>query len=251
MMRRSGLSGVLRTCGVAGVVFANGFTPKEITGCVMWMRADLGITLTSAKISTWTDQSGAGNHGTQTTAADRPTYTASGGAGGQGYSGWDGAATFLSLPLDLAASPIAFVAAVDPASNTGNQSLLSSFDGSYELIVADSSADAQGQVGFYDNTAWQHAGSSTSTTGAQIITWNLATGASAAQIYRNGAALGGAVTFHSGHIHSTVALGALFNGTQNFSGKGYEFVLFKRALSASELKRLHRYMGARYAIAVA
>ena len=55
------------------------FSPLQVTGLVLWLRADLGITTVSGKVSAWTDQSGTGDSNkdvTQGTAANRPTYNA-------------------------------------------------------------------------------------------------------------------------------------------------------------------------------
>lgn len=53
------------------------FTPASISGCILWLRADLGVTTTPSKVSAWADQSGNGNDFVQATDARRPTYTAS------------------------------------------------------------------------------------------------------------------------------------------------------------------------------
>jgi len=58
------------------------FLPTQIGGgtagspsCVLWLRADLGITIGTG-VSTWADQSGYGNNVTQATGANQPTYNA-------------------------------------------------------------------------------------------------------------------------------------------------------------------------------
>lgn len=55
---------------------ASGFTPKSISGLTLWLDATQGVTLTGSGVSTWADQSGNSRDFTQTTAAQRPTYTA-------------------------------------------------------------------------------------------------------------------------------------------------------------------------------
>jgi hypothetical protein len=60
------------------------WTPRRLGSSLLgWWRADMGITLVSGVVSAWADQSGNGNHLTQTTAAHRPSYTAS-------HADWNG-----------------------------------------------------------------------------------------------------------------------------------------------------------------
>jgi hypothetical protein len=52
------------------------FTPTNITGCELWLRADLGITSSSGNVSQWSDQSGTGdsNKNVSSSGAACPTY---------------------------------------------------------------------------------------------------------------------------------------------------------------------------------
>jgi hypothetical protein len=52
------------------------FTPVDISGCILWLRSDLGVTKVANIVSAWADQSGQGNNFTQGTDANKPTYTA-------------------------------------------------------------------------------------------------------------------------------------------------------------------------------
>ena len=54
------------------------YSPRQIPGCVGWWTARDASTITIATgVSQWGDKSGFGNHLTQATAADQPTYTTS------------------------------------------------------------------------------------------------------------------------------------------------------------------------------
>lgn len=60
-------------------------TPLSILGpasVLQWVRSDLGITLNGSGVSGWADQSGNGNNLSQGTAANQPTYNATGGPNG-------------------------------------------------------------------------------------------------------------------------------------------------------------------------
>jgi hypothetical protein len=50
------------------------FVPTDIAGCEMWLRSDLGVTLSSGNVSTWKDQSGSGHDCTQGTSTRQPAY---------------------------------------------------------------------------------------------------------------------------------------------------------------------------------
>lgn len=53
------------------------FTPAQLPGVVLWLRADLGLMLDgSNNVQTWLDQSGNGNHVSQSTAGSRPPVSA-------------------------------------------------------------------------------------------------------------------------------------------------------------------------------
>lgn len=83
---------------------ASVFTPATISGCVMWVRADLGITLNAGNVSAWADQSGAGNHATQGTGVQQPAYINDGsGQGGRALVRFTGT-TLLAHALTLAAA---------------------------------------------------------------------------------------------------------------------------------------------------
>lgn len=58
------------------VASASLWTPRRLNP-IAWYRADLGITLVGSKVSAWADQSGNGNHLSQSTDALRPAYVAS------------------------------------------------------------------------------------------------------------------------------------------------------------------------------
>lgn len=51
-----------------------GFLPTQLSSNVLWLRADLGITLNGTDVSAWADQSGNGNNVSQGTALAQPAY---------------------------------------------------------------------------------------------------------------------------------------------------------------------------------
>lgn len=70
--------------GIAGTAITKtsgtspAFDPKNVTGLTVWLKADAGITKDGSNlVSDWTDQSGNGNNFSQSTAGNKPVYTAS------------------------------------------------------------------------------------------------------------------------------------------------------------------------------
>lgn len=59
---------------------AGGFSPTSIAGTTLWLRADRGVS--GSPVSTWADQSGAGNNAAAT-GTGRPTASSGGGPNGK------------------------------------------------------------------------------------------------------------------------------------------------------------------------
>lgn len=80
-----------------------GFKPSNLSGLVLWLRSDRGITIATG-VSSWADQSGNGNTPTQGTPSAQPTLNATGGPTG------GPALTFVAASsqcLNLASCPFA------------------------------------------------------------------------------------------------------------------------------------------------
>lgn len=59
-------------------VGTTGFRPTHLPGCLLWLRADLGITSPGAnRVSAWADQSGNAHHALQIVGAAQPLLVAS------------------------------------------------------------------------------------------------------------------------------------------------------------------------------
>lgn len=78
MKRTCTLSGAFPRLLVASVLCSLGASAQSpggvSTGLKLWLNADSGVTVVSGRVSQWRDQSGAGKHVRQTTAAQRPSY---------------------------------------------------------------------------------------------------------------------------------------------------------------------------------
>ena len=93
MGRRTGLGA---RSGRRGIGAGGAWRPTMLPGCVLWLRADLGVTKDgSDKVSQWDDQSGNAHHVTQATGSKQPTWLASGSATGEAALEFDGVDDYL------------------------------------------------------------------------------------------------------------------------------------------------------------
>jgi len=72
-------SGILNRKGffsAISAVAAPAFSPTDLSGLSLWLKADAGITLSGSDVTAWADQSGNGNNAT---ATDTPTLSTVGG----------------------------------------------------------------------------------------------------------------------------------------------------------------------------
>ena len=69
-------SGILNRRGFfGGVATTAPFSPADITGLSLWLKADAGVTLSGSNVTAWADQSGNGNNATSPAVA--PTFVSS------------------------------------------------------------------------------------------------------------------------------------------------------------------------------
>lgn len=57
---------------------SSGILPTDLSGLVLWLRGDLGITLNGSDVAYWADQGPAGYDFQQLTPANQPSYTVAG-----------------------------------------------------------------------------------------------------------------------------------------------------------------------------
>lgn len=56
----------------------NAFSPLALPGLLLWLRADQGVVLSGANVTDWKDQSGNGNHVSQSVSGSRPVFAGNG-----------------------------------------------------------------------------------------------------------------------------------------------------------------------------
>jgi hypothetical protein len=53
------------------------FSPANLSGLSLWLKADAGVTLSGSNVTAWADQSGSGNNATVENSGEEPTFVSS------------------------------------------------------------------------------------------------------------------------------------------------------------------------------
>lgn len=230
------------------------YLPRDEEGCFLWLRSDLGITISgTGGVSAWANQGTAGGTFTQGTASQQPSYTVSGIANWPTLGWTQAARTFMiNSTITNAASDYQFFFACNPTLTQAATGvwLMDIVTGRLIFTQADL-ASPNGRVAFFNGAAYQCR--SLGTTGAQILTFELLSGgATNGKIYRNNTAIG-----INGDYSTQRAVGGNVNlGTANTGGAGwfqgsiFEVIGINKP-SATVRDRVNKYLGARYGITVA
>jgi hypothetical protein len=233
------------------------FVPTQLAGCVLWLRSDLGITLVSSAVSGWADQSGVGNDASQTSAGNRPSYSASGGV--NGLPKVIGVPASLTFMTGAFASPsitdhTAF-AVVKYPSPGANDAAMAGTNGSFTVNTGFAQFTATTVViGRINDSVGNSADASTNdvTSLGNVGVYSTAGNTSFVDLFINGISKAtNNSTGLSAEGPATKYVLLSLDGTQYFlNGDAYEFVVFNRVLKAPERTLVHRYLGARYGVSV-
>lgn len=225
------------------------FAPNQISGNVLWLRADQKVTLNGTTVSQWDDLSGNGHNVSQATAGIQPAYHASGGSNGQPYLTFSTAID--SVLVGSPATPLTdatnwTIFAVQQASST-TMSGVSVAVGSQTAV----NGYALSTNGGTRNVLQQAL--KFCPDGAQTTAWEIwsAQGGTDVSLSVNGVAQ--ALSGASNQINTPTA--ALRIGSRDvpdyyWDGGIAEVIIYDRILSASEIAQVTSYLGQRYGITV-
>lgn len=232
------------------------FLPTHLSGCALWLRADLGVTLNGSTVSAWANQGSVVASATQGTAAAQPTWNATGfGTASRPYLSFDGTGDYLDLALGAVGTAYTFVFAARYRAYVASDCIASAVNGGLNDYNASSTAifghvSAGATLEHYVNGARGAVARPTVNTPAVVTI----TASGAQSTVRVNGTAGTPVALTGASLSATtLRLGARsIPGASNFSDVDTaEAVGFARLLSAAEIALLERYMGARYGITVA
>lgn len=213
------------------------FVPPHLSGCVLWLRADMGITLVSGAVSAWADQSGSGNHVTQGTAGSRPAYASNGGPNDAPYVQFDGTDDHLHAAAFALDQPTEIFVVATPSPSRGAGAIL------------DGEANGSMLVRSNINAIVIDAGTELAAAGVDVQLWGrfrcLFDGvASEAQVGDAAAVTGDAGAADGDGLYVGTDGGNAARGDPLIA----EIVIFNRELSAAERSLVNQYLKGRYAL---
>jgi hypothetical protein len=238
------LSAAIKTKIIEDPVVIGAFQPTDISGCILWLRADLGVSPVGGPAAVWADQSGVGdpNHNeVQAVGAQQPTLNAVDPA----YNNQSTLSVLAASSQTMLSAGVWTTPFVDPGTfffagnddgSGARQFYFTTFGGgsNMEIIAPDV---------FLDNLF-----KAAATTAPSIIA-GVSKGLTS-RLYVNGftpvvGASGVVGAFNKVQIASNVGASFFLNG------KMAEYVFYNRDLTLPEFTIVMNYLSARYAIVLA
>lgn len=230
-----GLSGLSGLSGL-GALAGGTFSPEQISGLKLWLKADSLALSDNDAVTTWTDSSGSGNDATQGTAAKKPTFKTAI-QNGKPVVRFDGTDDVLVCPAITAAGGLsAFVVSkVTLATSFGMTLVVNVFNlelrqnagtGNMQLITNGVTTIADGA-----GTSWHvHSFTNNGSNLTELWTDGISDGTQA-----NSAACG------------TPCIGARSDASSPLNGDVAEILLYDSSLSAGNRNSVEAYLKTKYA----
>jgi hypothetical protein len=234
------------------------FAPTQLSGCVLWLRADLGVTLDTTgtgKVQQWNDQGPSGDPNrnmVQATAANRPTYNPF----DSNYF-FNSTMTFSDASSTSLASPIWSTTVSQPntwifvAHNTGGFAQA-------DYLMDGNDVNNRQSAGYATNPAASIGANNTFLTyntswasPAMVLgEWN---GTSSKIFFNNltlAAQASGSVGTGAGSSQDSMVIGSINGGGFFRDGPVAEIIGYSRILTAAEKLQLRQYFNGRYAFSL-
>ena len=236
------------------------FSPRSISGLKLWLEADRITGLNdSDPVGTWSDLSGNGNHATQGTAAAKPLYKMGilNGRPVVRYDGTDDVMALSGVGLNIARNVVGltmfFVWIPNSVAGGGDKSLVQ-FEtnaGANRAVIQRSAAALLVGGRRLDADSFESAAGGTVSVGVPTITSATFDYANVlATIFKDGVQVAQDNPFQTAGSTSDTASTAARIGAAGPNLDAAVALVYNRALASSERKKIERYLGRKYGIAV-
>lgn len=221
------------------------WTPTRLGSKVLWLRAG-SLASDTTTISTWTDESGAGNHATQGTTAKRPTYNASW-RNGRPAVNFNGSQLLSVASALTSAKPWTVAMAVQFTTLSGQRCAFGVGDTNGYGLMVNGAGTGKREV-IVKGVLFDTDGNATTSAEYWVAT---CTAGGTLSMYVNGASV--ALSNTSPAIvapNTSSAVGCLRTSDElmKFVGNIGEIIVTNAAIGAADLSLLHGYFAAEYAI---
>ncbi len=245
---------------------APSFSPKDVTGCLMWVYSDTLGLADNDPVSTWTDLSGNGNSATQSSTA-RPTYKTAV-QNGRAVLRFDGSDDFMSVAntsIIGGNTGMTVFIVVKQASLAINKAILCKWDYATDGTFAVQTSDINStETIMYVANGCTSAGSENQNSNGAGLGTNFyileyvydgtqGTNVDRVKIYVNGIETGyittGTLNTSLTSCSATLKIGA-FGGalTRNYNGDMGEIVLYNSALGSTDRTNVRNYLKAHWGL---
>ena len=214
------------------------FNPVDIGNLQLWYKgSDFNSFSDADRISPLHDYSG--NTGRNAIALVAVTYKT---AIKNGLAILRASSSSCTISINLGSGSFTFVVAADMANANAIQYIFDCATG--RLIIAQGVSGDQTKVGWYDGS-WRSIAAAT--TGWQILTWVLTSGGNG-EMFRNGSSLGTAAYTAKAIGGSTRIFSTNGSSTVTTNCDLGDFLLYNKALNATELADIHGYLNGKWGI---
>lgn len=221
------------------------FTPLSISNLRTWYAANLGVTLNGATVSQWDDQSGNGNHLSQSTAANQPLFSANT-INTLPSIYFDGTNDYLKLPANITGITDTTVFVVEKLV-TGGTAI-------QPILTNDGANGSYGKGSLWEFSTATSIGENILYVPPAYDTWFLRSGSGVFSTantinYVNGASVG-TVTGDNGSTTWAIFGYVGRGGAGGFYSKAYiaEILIYSRLLTPTERGDVTSFLNSKYAI---
>jgi hypothetical protein len=224
------------------------FLPTSLPGCVLWLRADLGITIGTG-VSAWADQSGNGNGVTQATGANQPTVNAAGAPNSLPCLVFNGSTQFLSAASAITSATAFTWFVVNMTTTVTVSECMFHVGGAADGIglTVDSATNSERGV-LVQNVANESDAVNSATTSWEK--WTSTGSAAPLQTLRVNGASRTIAPSNSTPVAPTATtfIGCFVSGTQMWNGSIAEVIAYNSVLSVGAMGQVEAYLHSRYGL---
>lgn len=220
--------------------------PQRSANMLLWLRSDVGVSTSSGAVTSWADQSGFGNNATQSTGANRPTFTANA-VNGLPALTFNGSNNFMTLPAGFKdfSQGVSIYLVHKPGTTMNYPIDIGNGGASNDISIY----GAANYVYFYAYGASSSlvtsnsSGYTPSTYQLTEVTHDSTTG----NIYKNGTLTGtGSVSALNNITRSTNRIGQYGSGSYFYSGEIAEIIVLSKGSTSAERAAIESYVYSKY-----